>query len=211
MVVVKADRRTSLVLGSLLGAMTISSGLLLLLEPRPMVPVPDISLNALTPEPISFEQQLFTTTRPLAPWRGIVIHASGSQFGNAQTIHDVHQRLGLGSLGYHFVIHNGNGGPDGYLTRGPRWNAQGEGAYCGGPDADLFNRHALGVCLIGNFDQQAPTDAQLRQLVELVNALQQRFDIPDTNVWLQTGAPGSNDPGKLFPLAAFQRQLLAMQ
>jgi len=205
------DRRTCIVLASLIGAMTVASGLLLILEPAPVVPVPDISLSALDQPTNSVTQQIFPPAGAdqLHNWKGIVIHDSGAMSGSAQSINEIHEALGVGTLGYHFVIHNGNGGPDGLRTDGPRWHRQAAGAYCGGADADLYNQHAIGVCLIGNFAKESPTEEQMQQLVKLVNTLQQRFDIASNRVWVQSGADQDATPGRHFPLARFQKQLLS--
>ncbi|MCW5853842.1 MAG: N-acetylmuramoyl-L-alanine amidase, partial [Anaerolineae bacterium] len=145
------DRRTVLVLASLVGAMTFGAGLLLLLEPGPVIPTTNISLNTVD-VPRSAEQVLFETDAQLNNWSAIVIHASGAPEGSAAAIDNVHRKLGLGGLGYHFVIHNGYGGSDGRIVMSDRWHSQTAGAYCAGPDADWFNSHAVGICLVGDFD-----------------------------------------------------------
>ena len=152
----KPDRRTIIVLTTLVSAMTLVSGVLLMMEPGPIQPLA-ISLQA-------FENNYapvnpLATSAPLHPWLGIVIHDSGTLQGTADQIDDAHKQFGLGSLGYHFVIHNGNGAADGNLVSGNRWKGQTKGAYCGGPDAEQFNQNAVGVCMIGDFDRQAPTNA----------------------------------------------------
>lgn len=201
------DRRTVLVLVSLVGAMTFSAGLLLLLEPGPVVPKTNISLNTVD-MPRSAEQVLFEIDGQLHPWSAIVIHSSGTSEGSAAALDQVHRKLGLGGLGYHFVIHNGRGGTDGRIVMSDRWHGQASGAYCAGPDADWFNKNAVGICMVGDFDASAPTDAQRDALISLIHSLQRKFRIPAERIVIQTGSPDSASPGKLFPVAAFHRQLL---
>ena len=47
------------------------------------------------------------------PWRYIVIHHSATASGNAAEFDREHRARGWDGLGYHFVIDNGVGGPDG--------------------------------------------------------------------------------------------------
>jgi hypothetical protein len=206
---VKPDRRTIIVLTTLVSAMTLVSGVLLMMEPGPIQPLA-ISLQA-------FDNTEKTTTNPLATdamlhqWLGIVIHDSGTLQGTADQIDAAHRQFGLGSLGYHFVVHNGApaipGNDDGQIVVSERWTNQSDGAYCGGPDADQFNQNAVGVCMIGDFDRQAPTEAQMQSLINLVRGLQSKFGIPADRIWVQTGGRTDSSTGKLFPVATFQRQL----
>ncbi len=202
---VTPDRRTIVVLTTLLSAMTLVSATLLMIEPGPIDPVQGISLQVVDP-PLKIVDPLQAEVA-YEPWLGIVIHDSGSLGGSAQSLDHAHRQAGLESLGYHFVIHNGQGGPDGELFASPRWIGQQAGAYCGGPGAEKFNRHAVGVCMIGDFDSQKPTDAQMDALVKLVRGIQSRFQISADQVWVQTGRHTDAASGRMFPLATLRRQL----
>jgi hypothetical protein len=201
---VKPDRRTIIVLTTLISAMTLVSAALLLMEPGPIQPLA-ISLQAF--ENDNAPVNPLASNAPLHPWLGIVIHDSGTLQGTAEDIDAAHKQFGLGGLGYHFVINNGKGAPDGQLVSSERWKGQTAGAYCGGPDADQFNQNAIGVCMIGDFDRSAPTEAQMQTLVHLAKALQNQFAIPADRIWVQTGGRSDSSTGKLFPIANFQRQL----
>lgn len=203
------ERRTMIVLGSLVGAMTVASGLLLLFEPGPTAPRQGVSLNVVDTTGDRGESLLFATNPPpqAARWSSIIIHASGTPFGSAQSINRVHERLGRGGLGYHFVVNNGSGAEDGLIEVGFRWRHQYVGAYqpnaVDGPDT----RRAIGVCLIGDGDAQSYSQVQMRELLWLVQRLQGRFEIPVEHVMIQMDA-GPGQVGKLFPIAQFRRQLL---
>lgn len=195
-----------MVLGALVMGMTMTSALLLVLEPGPVAPLSGVTLqsvdNATQPS-----DKLFDIAQP-HPWQAIVIHDSGSLTGSARSINEVHERLGRKGLGYHFVINNGTGTDDGVIEVGFRWERQFEGAYV--PEAAAgfdWNRNAIGVCLVGDADRRAFTESQLRELVWLVQQLQARFNIPRDAVYIEVG--GSPDgPPKLFPYAWFSGQLL---
>ena len=146
-------------------------------------------------------------------WQYIVIHHSASPSGNAASFDRMHRAKGWDGVAYHFVITNGKGGPDGGLEVSPRWWAQKHGAHAGGlaPDAlpemrNGFNEFGIGICLVGNFEQRAPSRAQLKTLARLVTKLQGLFAIPAENVMghrhvKSTACPGSHFPwGTLFAM-----------
>lgn len=88
----------------------------------------------------------------------IVIHESRSRFGDVPRIRNWHIARGFSDIGYNLVI--GNGYPHTSLKYVP----ESDGAVWGGRDLDhdgdfleeqgahskMFNRHTLGICLIGD-------------------------------------------------------------
>ncbi len=125
-------------------------------------------------------------------WKHIVIHHSASPGGNAATFDRFH-RLGRGwdELGYHFVIDNGNGGPDGRVEIGSRWVKQKHGAHTGQTPENEYNEYGIGICLVGNFTARMPSRAQLASLNELVLYLARTYRITPSNVIGHRGAPGA--------------------
>ena len=147
------------------------------------------------------------------PWRYIVIHHSASPSGNAAAFDRLHRSKGWDCVAYHFVITNGRGGPDGGLETGLRWEQQKHGAHAGGlsrgASSDLrndYNEFGVGICLVGNFQNGPPTQAQLRTLATLVKRLQGEFGIPADRVFghrhvRDTACPGGRFPwGQLYAL-----------
>lgn len=142
-------------------------------------------------------------------WNGIVIHHLGEPAGDAQYVHRLHQSYGYQGLGYHFLIGNGNGLGDGVIHVGYRWNDQLPGAHVMGAAGEEYNLHSIAICVIGNGDRRPFTDRQLRQLVLLIRALQNKFNIPASEVRLHRDlAPGTTSPGRLFPFAQIREQLM---
>ena len=141
-------------------------------------------------------------------WRYIVIHHSATAGGNAAQF-DVHHRteLGMDELGYHFVITNGRGGPDGAVQVGPRWRKQKHGAHCGGTPNNEYNEHGIGICLVGNFDQSRPTLSQQAALDSLVHHLTETYGIPAANVVTHQDAPlaSTECPGRSLREYVFRR------
>ena len=94
---------------------------------------------------------------PSRRWTCIVIHHSGTEVGGARRFDRAHRTRGWDELGYHFVVGNGSDTADGQVEVGPRWKAQKYGAHCRSPE-DYYNEHGIGICLVGNFDQDRRGD-----------------------------------------------------
>lgn len=188
--------------------MTVASALLWALEPKPRVPGTEMSLLAISSSSRDQQRRIFEPVGNFDArrWSAIVIDPSGMMEGSAETIGLMHEKLGLGGLAYHFVISNGNGSPDGALQLGHRWVRQADGAYSAGVNGAWYNHNAIGICLIGNPLKKPPTEAQMRELVWLVQELQAQFKIPASQVFVQGGIENPRDPG-LFPVATFRQQL----
>ena len=192
-----------MVLGSLVTAMSLASGVLLLLAPGPVTPFTAVTLQSIDRGPSGGQDRLFELSNPEHDWQTIVIHDSGLQSGSARQLDRLHHQQGRGGLGYHFVINNGQGESDGLIEMGFRWQQQFAGAYVEGPNAEWFNRHGIGICLVGDVDERRPSQAQLRELAWLVRQLQQAYQIPRGAVHVNVGSRPD-----AFPEAWFRQQLL---
>lgn len=130
-------------------------------------------------------------------WHWIVIHHSASDSGSAATFDQWHRQRGWDELGYHFVIDNGEGLPDGRVEVGGRWYKQKQGAHAKSPSGE-YNDRGIGICLVGNFEKTAPTADQWQSLVRLVAYLAREYDIPESRIIAhhdvnsQTLCPGKN-------------------
>jgi N-acetylmuramoyl-L-alanine amidase len=158
--------------------------------------------------PTSIEA-IFKTRAAIAPqrWQAIVIHHSGSAFGSPSTIEAQHKAMNLDGLGYHFLVGNGSGLEDGEVHVGYRWLDQVSGAHVAGKNGDWYNRNSIGICLIGDFSRQPPTERQMWRLSQLVSALADELKIPSDHIYLHSDVAAANDPGAFFPEAAFRAQL----
>jgi N-acetyl-anhydromuramyl-L-alanine amidase AmpD len=134
-------------------------------------------------------------------WRYVVIHHSATAGGNAEQFDVSHRRdRGFDELGYHFVIDNGSGAPDGRVEVGPRWPKQKHGAHTGGTPNNEYNELGIGICLVGDFTWRSPSSAQLASLERLVAYLVETYGIPPENVITHRDAPGAHTecPGRLL-------------
>ena len=141
-------------------------------------------------------------------WRYLVIHHSGSSVGNVAMIQAEHLRRGMeNGMAYHFLIGNGSAGlGDGEVAEGRRWRYQLQGGHAHQED---LNEIGIGICLVGNFNRTAPTDAQLRSLAQLVLRLQREFNVADDNIHGhgQYYGEDSDCPGRYFAWERFWKAL----
>lgn len=141
-------------------------------------------------------------------WTGIVIHHLGRPAGDAESVRRQHQAWGYASMGYHFVIGNGNGLGDGVIQVGERWTHQQPGVHVLDAAGEHHNERSIGICLIGNGDRRPFTAAQIESLVRLVRALQDEIGVPADRVYRHSDlVAGVSSPGTWFPIAAFRDRL----
>lgn len=150
-------------------------------------------------------------------WHGIIVHHSATHTGNAPELHFLHQKrkdrngdpwLGMG---YHFVINNGHGGADGQVEVGFRWQKQMTGAHCRPRSCshNYWNEHTIGICLVGNFERERPTQAQYNSLTGLIRFLQQRYHIPANMIQGHRDIAGAVTacPGRYFSWEILRQKL----
>jgi hypothetical protein len=190
-------KRNVLVLTSLFGAVTLTSILLLALAPAPLTPdVPSLFV----PDTAESLDSVFETAAHVENdrWQYIYVHHSRSRRGNALTL------AGNDGLGDHFLIGNGDGCADGEIQIGQRWNRQQPAKPAGARVAD----NCISICLVGDFDQAAPTATQLRRIEQLVRTLQQRFGISGPAVLAYDRPNDTAGIGRHFPVPQFSQHLL---
>ena len=140
--------------------------------PPPVAPPYKAPEKVVTPAPKKAAPQLAGIPRNWIPTRGavntdgwhyIVIHHSATPSGGAKAFDRMHREKGWDELGYHFVVGNGTDTGDGQIEVGSRWPKQKWGAHAKTPD-NRFNKTGIGICLVGNFDTERPTRAQMASL-----------------------------------------------
>jgi hypothetical protein len=106
-------------------------------------------------------------------WQFIVVHNSGTRQGNARVFDYYHRhvRRMQNGLAYHFVIGNGTSTGNGQIEVGDRWRRQINGGHV---HSDYLNNISLGICLVGDFNRDQPTRAQLDACEELIRYLRDR-------------------------------------
>lgn len=145
-------------------------------------------------------------------WKAIVIHHSGTDTGNVASIDEYHRKNnGWDGIGYDFVIGNGSGSGNGSVESTFRWTGQKTGAHCKTDASNWANEDAIGICLIGNFDNSRPTSAQMNSLMKLVRFLSERYNIPASRIYGHNTTPGhittTSCPGRYFPMSYVKSHL----
>lgn len=137
-------------------------------------------------------------------WKFIVIHHSATETGTVKGMDryhrdEMHMENGLA---YHFVIGNGHGMKDGEITVGRRWSEQLDGGHL---RSESLNAKSVGICLVGNFDQDEPTAKQMASLRALIGYLLKRCNLSASAVRthqqinpIPTRCPGGRFPAKTF-------------
>lgn len=124
--------------------------------------------------------------QPRNRWQEIILHHSGSPRDTVASMTDWHVNHNKWrALGYHFVVLR-----NGQVHIGERWRRQWDGAHCVG-----HNASGIGVCLIGDFREEKPTDAQLVAAAALVDTLLQACQLAPAAIkthrdFAQTECPG---------------------
>ena len=144
-------------------------------------------------------------------WTAVVIHHSATENGNAAIFDKWHSEARYWEgIGYDFVIGNGTNSADGQVEVTFRWRQQITGAHCGGTAGNWANKYAVGICLVGNFNNTPPTARQMSSLVKLLRFLQDRYGIPKSRIFGHKTTPGArvtDCPGRNFPMTKLKAAL----
>jgi hypothetical protein len=144
-------------------------------------------------------------------WQMIVVHNSGTRQGNARVFDYYHRHVRhmQNGLAYHFVIGNGTSTGNGQIEVGDRWRRQINGGHV---HSDHLNNIALGICLVGDFNRDQPTHAQLECCEELIRYLRQRCGKVGSRYMIvrphrDVNPPrwATDCPGDAFPYSWFRR------
>jgi len=126
---------------------------------------------------------------------GVVCHHSASRTDSVESIRRYHiEERGWDDIGYHIIIDR-----DGKLVIGRNWESQG----CHGQND--FNKHYLGLCVLGNFEEDTMRESQLACLLRVVAGLSRLF-LWDSSHWIaHRDVKDTLCPGKNFPMAEVKK------
>ena len=184
------SRRNVLVIAGLLSSLTLTSILLLILAPSPLLPEPRSLMVA---ESNSTLDEIFDTQTPISSrrWQSIFIH------------HSKTRRADAAAPGDHFLITGPADAADGEIRIDPRWNHQQSA-----PTAAALGPACITICIVGDFDQSAPTGTQIRRTQQLIQTLQRRLGIPAKNIIAFDRPNSPASLGHQFPAARLRDSLL---
>jgi hypothetical protein len=113
---------------------------------------------------------------PMLPVRYITLHHDGmspflakdqsSAAARIELIRVSHRGHDWADIGYHFVVDRGGRVWEG---RDLKWQ---------GAHVKNHNEGNIGVCCLGNFDEQSPSDQQLEAAERIISCLMQKYDVP---------------------------------
>ena len=196
-----SQKRVAVVLASLVGTLTVSCGLLILMESRPLSGSPE-GLWATSTQ----DWSLVSTPRVALQsgrWNYIIIYESADSVARAASPADGHAKGGgrpendansaRQPANFHFVVDAAGSRPgaiDGELEIGSAWLNQISGApYAGWPDSRYHNyaeyKNAVGICLKGDINRTSISEQQCQTLLQLTTELQHRLNIPNQQILFQ--------------------------
>jgi LysM repeat protein len=138
-------------------------------------------------------------------WRYIVCHHSAIEAGNAEVYGRAHLRRGMEhGLAYHFVIGNGKDSGDGEIEIGPRWQKQLRGGHVRN---SRVNDTGIGICVVGNLQNHAPSRRQRQALNELIEFLREGHTRRGVSVTVHKQVDKNHTvcPGRHFPYGDLKR------
>lgn len=172
--------------------------------PRPKVQIPQTPRQSPKQPQMNVPANWYPPRSLEKQWGAIVVHHSATPNGNLD-IFDRWHREGnhWEGVGYDFVIGNGTDSANGQIEVTFRWDQQKVGAHCKTP-GNWANEHTIGICLVGDFKHDPPTQRQMASLAKLVRFLCARYRISPDLIYGHNTTPGARVtqcPGVAFPFA----------
>lgn len=170
------------------------------------VPTPALPGNAIPRTEWARAAPISALMNPMLPVKYITVHHDGmtpfaatdesSSKARIELIRNGHRGNGWGDIGYHFVIDR-----NGRVWEGRAINWQ-------GAHVKNWNEGNLGICCLGNFDEQAPSQAQLSALERQLKVLMAMYGVPKSRVKTHQEWQGAKTacPGR-----SLQAQMVAMR
>jgi hypothetical protein len=183
------------------------------LEPPPPPPTPKRGWWPFSRQPANYHYLTAANIEAIrrapvqrARWKFVIVHNSGTRQGSAKVFDYYHRhvRRMKNGLAYHFVIGNGTSTRNGQIEIGDRWIKQMRGGHV---HSDYMNTIGLGICLVGDFNRDQPTRAQLDACEELIKYLEERCGKMQVRPHREVNPPrwATDCPGDVFPYGWFSR------
>jgi len=186
------------------------------MRPAPVIPQPMEPLSPPSSQPLEpiIRNNPWKPDSEVRDWNYIVLHHTAASSGSLESIHEEHLKRKDKSgnswlgIGYHFVIGNGKGMPDGEIEPTFRWRQQMQGAHAGVAE---YNQHGIGIVLIGNFENDPPTAAQKAATKKLVSILKREYGIKNSKIVGHGDVKATECPGKHFPMSEVRDNVAATE
>lgn len=131
---------------------------------------------------------------PRVRYGSIVVHHTASDHGDYQTVRRAHHARGWAEIAYHAVLSNGSTDvPFGHLY--PTWRYR-LGLWSVATRSLRFNVRALHLCVVGNFEQSAPSARMQGALGHALSELIARHGISRSRIYLHRDCSATACPGR---------------
>ncbi len=162
-------------------------------DPEPLLPSSPWQATVLARSKWAQGEPVTTQMNRLSPVRYITVHHDGmhpffdtdqrATAARIEAIRRAHRRRGWGDIGYHYVVDRA----------GRVW--EGRSLRYQGAHVKNHNYANIGIVVLGNFDRQQPSQAQLASVHQLLSLLMDRYHVPASRVsthqeWAPTACPG---------------------
>lgn len=117
-------------------------------------------------------------------WTPVWFTSSGETVHRLESIRQAHVSKGWADIGYHYVIDRS----------GRIW--QGRDVRYQGAHVQANNENNVGVMLLGNFEQQKPSSAQMVTLVDVLRGLMRQYNVSSKRVYTHRELMPTICPGK---------------
>jgi hypothetical protein len=139
--------------------------------------------------------------RKASGFNKITIHHSGSTtiyhtnrnsvICDIDAVYTSHMNRNYGDIGYHFIID----------YAGRIW--EGRSLSYEGAHVCHYNKGNIGIMLLGNFENQKPSELQLSSMKKITNSLKKKYAVKSKNIYGHRDIGQSLCPGKnLYPYVA---------
>lgn len=104
----------------------------------------------------------------------LVVHHSASAKATTKKsdIDKWHKQRGFSQIGYHKVVEN-----DGKVVSGRSETTQ-------DAHAKGTNHNSLGVCVVGNFENESPSDVQIKNVVNVLIEWCKKYKLTSTDIYM---------------------------
>lgn len=117
-------------------------------------------------------------------WTAVWFTDKGTTAKRLDQIRRNHVDRGWGDIGYHYIVDRAGRVWEGRSTRY-------QGAH-----VKEQNEHNVGVLVLGNFNVQQPSEAQMRALVQTLRGLMRAYNVPASRVYTHRELNSSTCPGR---------------
>jgi hypothetical protein len=142
--------------------------------------------------------------KPLGECNRITIHHQGAAIFKAsdtesvtaqiRNVYAAHRKLGYGDIGYHFIVD----------YAGRLW--EGRSVHHEGAHVSSSNSHNIAVMVLGNFQEQKASRAQMTSVLQIVDLLQMKFKIKPARIYGHLDLGSTICPGRhMYPAVGLAR------